>query len=204
MACKNQKSNLSICGLLSKSFRASKALVLGILSMLVIAAGCSTTPTKLETPQGARGDQFRRLDILGVLSRATSTMRRPNANTQFSEEVTVNVPPGTLMIIPAVNGWALGYGKSDPEDLSKANTFNWHREDHNLGLAQLSVFVTDIDAVDTSTTPPTQTAKIRITAMLSDDNGDDQWFGAVDYKLLCLGNACCTNSPSPFSTQPSK
>lgn len=193
--------SLTIRELVSQKFRANKVFILGILSIFVVTGGCSTTPRNLETPQGERsGDQLRRLDILGVLSRSTSTLHRPNANNQFQETVTVNVPPGTLIIIPAVYGWALGYGRTDPEDISTVKKFNWNREDHNLGLAQLSVHVMDIDAVDTSVTPPTQTAKIEITAMLSDDNGDDQWFAGVNYNLLCLGNACCTNSP--FSTPP--
>ena len=159
-------------------------------ALALLVSGCATAPREFETPQGPRsGDQLSAFEILGVLSRNTSTLHRPNGQQFFQETVTVNVPPGTDIIVPAMRGYAIGYGRTAPDDLSALNTstFTWFREDHNLGLAALNVFVEDINAVDTSTTPPSQTAKITIMALLSDDNGDDGWFGTVNYNLLCLG-----------------
>jgi hypothetical protein len=102
--------------------------------------------------------------------------------------VTINVPPETILIVPAVRGWLTGYGKTDPEDLSSLpGPLTWHREDHNLGMTLFNISVKDINAVDNSSSPPTQTAVINIQLYLSDDNSDDTWFGDVNYTLLCLG-----------------
>lgn len=95
---------------------------------------------------------------------------------------------GTVAIVPAVRGWAFGYGSTDPEDLATSppdKPINWHPEDHHLGLQSLNIYVEDIDAPNPAAN--TQTATVHISAILSDDNGDDTWFGYANYTLLCLG-----------------
>jgi len=156
-----------------------------------IAFGCSTGPREIETPQGPRSaDQSGPFIVVGVISRSTSTLRRANANSPFEETFTINVPPGTQFVIPAVRGWAAGYGKTVPEDLSPIPDPNasltWHPNDEHFGLAWFNVFVDRINAVDNSTTPPTQTAVIKVTAILGDENLDNEWWGLVNYTLLCL------------------
>jgi hypothetical protein len=162
---------------------------IGYLLLLTAGLGCSTAPRDFETPAGRRpGDQLGPWIILGVLSRETSTLNRSNARPPFEERVTVNVPPGTELIIPAIQGWITGFGRIEPADLSTfEGTANWHTDDHHLGLSQMIVTVEDINSADTTTTPPTQTARIRIGAVLSDNNGDDPWFGTLRYTLICLG-----------------
>jgi hypothetical protein len=151
--------------------------------------GCATAGRDFETPVGPRpGDQ---LDgpfvVLGLISRNTGTLSRADGRSLFEESVTVNVPPGTELIVPTMRGFLLGFGRTDPEDLS-AGTGDaaWHSEDHHLGFAYVNVYVDRIHAVDTSSTPPTQTAVIHVQARLTDDNGDDKWFGDVNYTLICL------------------
>ncbi len=163
--------------------RAVAALVLcGALS------GCSN-PVNFQTPTGQQpGDQFGPWIILGVLSRSTSTLSRADGRSTFLETTTVNVPPGTELIVPAVRGITTGFGSTEPADLSvSGGSFEWSTEDHNFGMTMINVSVTDIDAVDTSTTPPTQTATINVSALLTDDDGRDRWFGGVNYTLICLG-----------------
>jgi hypothetical protein len=97
------------------------------------------------------------------------------------------VPPGTEIILPTIRGWSLGFGNTTPADTSTVGSFTWNPDDHHLGIAELNISVGRINAVDTATTPPTQTATIRIHALLSDNNGDDQWWATVNYNLICLG-----------------
>jgi hypothetical protein len=164
-----------------------KGLV-AILSLSALSYACATAPSNFQTPAGPiPGDQTGPFEILGLISRNTSTQHRPDARTDFDETVTVNVPPGTEIIVPAMRGWWLGYGSTTPEDISTTIPFTWRTEDHHFGVAYFDIIVTRIDAVDNSTTPPTQTATIHILGRLTDNNLDDSWWGLVDYTLLCLG-----------------
>ena len=86
-----------------------------------------------------------------------------------------------------MRGWTAGFGTMNPEDLSATPIAEWTSDDHHLGLASVHVGVTDINPVDTSTSPPTQTATIRIAARVADRNFDDRWCGSVNYTLICLG-----------------
>lgn len=175
-------------------FRSPSRHIRAIVPMLVavVVASCATGPREIVTPEGARSaDQTGPFVILGVVSRNTSTLRQSNANPPFEETVTVNVPPGTQMIIPAVRGWATGYGSTTPEDLSMPpdpDTFlRWRHTDEHFGLTWFNVYVDRINAVDSSTTPATQTAVIKVTAILGDENLDNEWWAWVNYNLICLG-----------------
>ena len=172
--------------------RSCRALI--PLLLVCLLPSCATGPRDLETPQGPRpADQVGPFVILGVVSRNTSTLHRSDARTTFSENHTVNVPPGTQLIIPAMRGWAIGYGSTTPDDLSQQpdinSTVTWHSADHHLGMAYLNIYVDRINAVDNTTTPATQTAVITVSGLLTDDNFDDGWWGTVNYTLLCLGVA---------------
>jgi hypothetical protein len=159
---------------------------------MIAAAACATGPRPIMTPQGERAaDQNGPFVILGVISRATSTLHRSNADTPFEETVTLNVPVGTQLIIPALRGYGIGYGSTTPEDLSPdpgpAGTAVWHSTDHHLGVASVNIWVDRVNAVDNSSTPATQTAVIKVRAWLTDDNHDDAWWALATYTLLCLG-----------------
>jgi len=156
-------------------------------AICLIVAGCATAGRVLETPAAPRpADHVGPFEILGVISRSTCTLNRANAHTVFDETVNVNVPPGTELIVPAMRGWVAGFGKIDPNDCT-SNSVEWGYVDHHFGFALLNVGVERINTTDTSTTPPTQTAMIRVQAHLTDDNGDDRWFGYINYTLICLG-----------------
>jgi hypothetical protein len=164
-----------------------------LIVFILVCGSCSSGPREIETPQGPRSaDQNGPFIILGVISRNTSTLSQPDAKQEFKETITVNVPPGTQIIIPAVRGWFAGYGKTIPEDYftqqSNPNSkLNWQHNDEHFGLAWFNVLVDDINAVDSTTSPPTQTAEITITAILGDENLDNRWWASVNYNLLCLG-----------------
>lgn len=188
-----QSASLSLCrndlgiGAMHKPTGIKAALP--IVAALLLSA-CETSPRDFETPTGpVSGDIAGPLVILGVASRATSTLNRPNADQPFEEEVKVNVPVGTEAIIPTVRGWTLGYGSLDPADQSPQpdpnGSLSWKPEDHHLGLATVNVAVSDIDAPDVAN--GTQTATIVVSAWLTDDNTDDKWFGTIRYNLIYLG-----------------
>jgi hypothetical protein len=162
-----------------------------VLLSAIVFLSCSTVSRDVVTPFGSRpGDQVGPFVILGILHRSTSTENRPDGHAQFSENVDVNVPPGTELIIPVVRGYQLGYGTIDPPDFTTSadrQSFTWHPDDHHFGVAALNVSVDRINAVDNSTTPPTQTARVVVDGKLADVNGDDRWWGSVNYTLLCLG-----------------
>ena len=128
--------------------------------------------------------------ILGVISRVTSTKRRTSAKTHFSTQETGPILVGTEHIIPSLSGWGIGYGETDPWDLSKKDNPigapGWHKTDHHLGHAFVNVWVDHINEPDHTTETSTQTAVINIAANLGDHNLDDEWWAWVSYHLTCL------------------
>lgn len=170
------------------TYRQTVILGAAALTMISMLSACASAPRDFETPTGPRpGNQSGPWIVLGVVSLNTSTLNRSSAHGIFEETVTVNVPPGTELIVPAMRGWVVGFGSTDPEDLSTVTEGRWNSDDHHLGMAFINVAVADINAADTSTSPPTQTATVKVTAVLSDHNADDRWFGSVNYTLICLG-----------------
>jgi hypothetical protein len=160
-----------------------------LTALLALAfSGCTTVPQDIETPSGpVRGDLFEPMQVLGVARRLTRTGNRPNAATQFNETIDINIPVGTETIVPALEGWMVGFGHAEPENIGEVDSFTWHTDDHNFGLAGVSIKVIDINAPNTRVTPPTQTAQIKVFIHLSDKAPDDRWFGVVRYSLMYLG-----------------
>jgi hypothetical protein len=163
-----------------------------IAGALVLIAACSTSPREIQTPNGAVAGQVNGpFVVLGVASRATSTLSRPNGNTFVQTVRLLDVPAGTEVIVPTITGWDLGYGSTTPADLSgqttPESTFDWNPADHHLGLARIDISVTDIDAPAPGAT--SQSATLRIGAQLADVNGDDPWWGVIRYQLIFLGRA---------------
>jgi len=159
---------------------------------LALLAGCSTSPREIQTPTGAiRGQVNGPFVVLGVASRATSSLNRPNGMTAFIQTVRIDVPAGTEVVVPALIGWDLGYGSTLPADLSgqvtPESTFTWTPTDRSLGMARVDISVTDIDALAPGAT--TQSATLRIGMQLADSHGDDPWWGVVRYQLIFLGRA---------------
>ena len=83
-----------------------------------------------------------------------------------------------------------------PDDLSNSNDLNgklnWQPSDHHFGLQVMNIWVEDIDAVDPATN--TQTATIGFSAILSDDNSDDEWYAQINYNLIFLGKRLNTEN----------
>jgi hypothetical protein len=109
-------------------------------------------------------------------------------------------------VVPAPNLWWLGHGRLQPEILDPLNdnlSASWETEDHNWGVGRVQVSVVDLNTPDFTQNPPKQTARLHILMHLSDDNGDDSWFGVAGYTLLFLGQA--PRPPRPMGTdQPSR
>ena len=168
----------------------SRSLILLLVGAVFATAGCATTPIGVETPSGRVPDLFEQLQVLGIASRVTSSLNQSGGGDPFlyEELVEIEVPVGTQVILPAVNGWTMGYGKIDPDTLEgHVNQGTWRPADHHFGFSAVFVQIQDIDAPDMGADPPSQTATLRIVVRLSDDNADDRWFGTVFYGLLFLG-----------------
>lgn len=152
--------------------------------------GCATSlqPTALPTLGGtiASGVLERKLEVIGLVSLEMSTGNVAQTRRDGARLLTanVNVPVGTVVITPAVNGWILGYGK---QTARSANTFDWDAEDNNWGIGLGWVNVTKINPVNTLTTPPTQTATVSVSMLLGEDTLNDPWFGRLAFTLICFG-----------------
>ena len=162
------------------------------ISVAILASSCATQNREVQTPEGAvDGDLFQEMDVLGLSSRVTCTGKRENGINPFNESITINVPPGTQAIMASMRGWGMGYGDLEPvagDERSDCNGGIRKAVDHHFGDAFANVWVEDIDAMDTSTTPPTQTATISVQLILNDKNpSDDSWYGYLTYDLLFLG-----------------
>lgn len=161
-------------------------LVLGAASL----AGCASTEKPWESPFGPLGgQQFAPMEVIGIASRATATLNRPNAQGTFIEDVTIDVPVGTEFILPAIRGWELAYGELDPDTVDAhvgLSPATWKASDRPFGGGGANILVKDINAPDTSVTPPKQSAVIAVSLHISDYNRDDRWFGVVNYSLLFL------------------
>ena len=164
----------------------------------------ATHDRQIETPVGPQvGRIFSTFDILGVASLLTQSGNQPNAQKLYEEFVDIEVPVGTQVIVPTPNLWFSGYGKLQPEMLDPLDdnqSASWHREDHNWGLGWFQVSAVDLNAPDFGQSPPKQTAQLHVVMFLSDDNGDDSWFGVAGYTLLFLGHAA--QPPRPSSGAP--
>lgn len=168
-----------------------KRSALSLIFALSLSA-CVTSPREVETPTGpVLGTVTGPFVILGVADKATGTMNRPDGRTTFIETVRVDAPVGTEVIVPVLRGWELGYGSTTPADITQQplpeSTFTWNAADHHLGMGNVNIAVTDINAAAPGAT--TQSATIQIAARLNDDNGDDPWWGVVRYELIFLGRA---------------
>ena len=160
------------------------------IALSLLITGCATTsPTTIDTVEGpaTSGVINRQLDIVGVLKLTTTSGNVPNGESSHFVRATVEVPVGTAGIGPALTGWMLGYGEAQARTTNPSSILNWTTADHHWGIGNVEVSVTKINPPNTVTVPPTQTAEISVRFLLSDDNQDDKWFGAVSYHLLCLG-----------------
>ena len=163
------------------------------LALTIVLYGCASEPKPFETPAGAsEGQQFGDMEIIGIANHATTSLNRPNFfNPPFDEDVTIDVPVGTEFIIPSIRGWRLVYGELTPNSVDAhldkpGATALWKSADHHFGQGAVNVFVEDVNAPDLSVTPPKQTARLKVSMGLSDFNGDDRWFGLVNYSLIFL------------------
>lgn len=162
------------------------------ISVVSLFQGCATAPKDFETPSGPiPGDQFGSMEIVGVISKSTTTLNQPNSNRIFEEEIIVDVPVGTEIIIPALRGWRLTYGEINPNTVeshigTSTQAPSWTLDDHHFGIGLVNIFIKDVNAPDIRANPPKQTATIQIQLMLGDDNLDDRWSGMVNYNLICI------------------
>ena len=166
----------------------SRLRFIALIALLTVAACASDRD--IQTPVGpVSGQVAGQFIVLGVAFKATSTGNRPNAGTVFRETVDLDVPAGTEVIVPALTGWDIGFGSTDPEDLSPQaapeSVFNWRATDHHYGWSRVGVVVRDIDALAPGAT--TQRARIEVQATLTDNNLDDPWWGVIRYQLIFLG-----------------
>ena len=157
-------------------------------AVLLATTSCATMDRPIESPTGPiQGVKTGPYVVLGVGNKTTS-LHAGSAKSLLQETVDIQAPVGTEVIVPAITEWSLGYGTTDPQDLSGVPTgqpVTWHSEDHNFGYGHAKVEVIDIDAAAPGAT--FQSAKVQVIIMLSDENSDDTMFGVVGYQLIFLG-----------------
>jgi len=151
----------------------------------------STQERLIETPVGSKlGKIFEHLEVLGIGSFITQSGNLPNAKNLFTEAVDVEVPVGTVAVIPSPNLWLLGHGNLQPEFMDPLDENQhqlWNPDDHHWGAGAFQVSVIGVNAPDFSQNPPKQTAHLHVNMLLSDINGDDSWFGIAGYTLIYIG-----------------
>lgn len=152
-----------------------------------------TSDRQIESPVGARvGKIFEKLEVLGISSHLTQSLNQANGVNQYEETVNIDVPIGTLAVVPMPNLWMLGHGRLRPDridPLDENQQIQWDAADRPWALGKVHVSVVDINSPDFSQDPPRQTAQIIVYMRLIDKNGDDPWFGLVGYTLMFLGQA---------------
>jgi hypothetical protein len=168
----------------SRGFR-----IVWVILMLGLQGCASTGPAKIATVEGnlPTGILDRALEIVGIVSLETKSGNVSSANSTHFVQATVEVPVGTAVIVPMLDGWLLGYGSAQPDPANPENAIQWTPEDQNWGLGRVSITVTRLNPPNTVASPPVQTAELSIAFHLGDDGLDDPWFGAASYSLLCLG-----------------
>lgn len=172
-----------------------RALFFLLYLSIGIAAGCGTVERGIETPFGPTpdGKVFTNLQVIGILNLETGSGNQTDSFTEFTTTALVEVPVGTVLIVPAVRGWSLAFGELEP-DLSGIK-YN----DHHYGVGGVKVMVTKVNPVNTVVTPPTQTAEITLQMALADHSQDDRWFGTIAYTLICFGlPSGATGGPLPL------
>ena len=153
----------------------------------------STSERYIETPVGSKvGHIWGPLQILGISSYLTQRGTAPHDDLDYDELRTINVPVGTVAVVPMPNLWFLGHGELDPgmiDPLDENGFLTWHPKDRPWGLGWVHVSVVDVNEPDYTASPPAQTAQLRIKLHLCDVNADDSLFGAVGYTLMYLGRS---------------
>jgi hypothetical protein len=171
-------------------------LALRIPGLLVLALLLSASTCKVTVPLQQLGSQLPadiegRFDVLGVLRRETFTGDVPNGESAKEIVVSVNLPVGTVAVVPILDGWMLGQGTLDVVN------FQWNSADNHWGLGATSIFV---KTLDTAATPPT--AEVHLVFYLGDAAPGDQWFGAAQWHVMALGESCPCPPTTTTSTIP--
>ena len=173
-----------------------------------LLAGCATTRNEtIATIEGpaTSGVIARPLQVVGLLKLSTTSGNISAGENSHFVQATVDVPIGTAVIMPTLHGWTLAYGEAQPNSGNPDAEIDWSAEDHNWGLGTVEVSVVKINPPNMLTQPATQTAELSIRFLLRDDNGDDPWFGGVDFSLLCLGVPGATPGEAPqLSFEPAR
>ena len=162
-------------------------LILLILSFFLLSS-CATVPRNIETTTGGiSGDYFSPLQILGISSKRTVTLNRPNFN-EFEEHYTIEVPVGTEFIIPVMRSFNLAFGKMVTNTV-EAHAYGGEAIVHprGFGHSMVNIYVDRIYAPDYSVSPPKQTATILVQCRLVSDETGRKWFGGTNYHLIYLG-----------------
>lgn len=165
-------------------------IVVSVAVQVLAVSGCAGISRRVETPAGPHFVTNRPFNILGVIRRTATTENQGSHSGVVSFDESVNVPVGTDVILPAVQGWLVGFGHLDPDDLSMSDALGGlattvHPGQRPLGAEYVYVAVTDINAPSGGL----QTATIRHNFLMTDKNNDDSWFGVVSYHLVCLSFA---------------
>jgi hypothetical protein len=128
-------------------------------------------PPSVVSPETSPG-----LIIRGFRNEIILLDNQSNGDNRAIKNLTIDIPTGTTHVIPLLSGFILLYGEII-SFIEKVD-FSFGIEDHNLGLEWVNIRVVEL-----------RTASVTVQAQmwLRDDNGDDEWAGAVHVHILFLG-----------------
>lgn len=145
----------------------------GRAELVALPSLFSTTPAanELEVPLSAT----EKLIVLGYRYESIIMDNQSNGESLAVKTVRIEIPPGTTHVVPSIKGLGIAFGKLIP---GPDNEYGWDPEDHHFGLESVNIHVREIGQV---------TAKLEVTMLLRDYNGDDRWGGGLVATLLFLG-----------------
>ena len=127
-----------------------------------------------EKPKGV--SSFESLIILGFREEAIFIDNQSNGKKEAKKDISIEIPEGTIDVVPLVSGFDLFYGKI--ESIEENTSYHARVSDHHLGFERVNIRVIEIGRV---------TATIQAQMWLCDDNQDDAWTGTMHAMILFLG-----------------
>jgi hypothetical protein len=150
------------------------------------------------------------LQVLGVASQVVVTKNYDDAQKVAVAHVAARAPADTEQVIAVQRRWTLAHGSMQDSSAwesclrgaGSCTGLVWNAKDRPWMAGLADVYVKSMGPVDTTTTPPTRLVDVDVSHLLSDDNGDDSWFGDLILDLVFLGPATVVRGlPGPPGKQ---
>lgn len=159
----------------------------GNLVVVFLVAGCTTVSQPIETPSGTTETVDGEMSILRVVRKVVHTGTQVDARSgRITERVEMSCPAGTRMVLPVPEQVVFGFGEvEESEDATGSRGLVWTQpRQRPLGVSYSGVTVERVYAAEAGE----QRVELAARFWLTDKNGDDPWWQAQAFHVLCLGN----------------